>query len=115
MFNIKNETVKPVLPKPQAIAALRQRIDLIGQKVYRELCANQKATMAEIWDNPSLTPQEAVDVFGKDAAAMFKTHGDMTRFIISVATAAKITPDISLPTHEFIANADGTVTIGEKS
>lgn len=112
--NIKNETTKPVLPKLQAIEALKQRIDLLGQQTYRQLCTQQKATMNEIWSNPSLAPQEAVDVFGTDAAAMFTTHGDLTKLIISVAVAAKIAPDISLPTHAHIDNKDGTVTIGAK-
>lgn len=111
MFNIQNDTTKPTLPKPQAVAALKQRINLLSQKTYRELCASQKATMEEIWHNPSLSPQEAVDVFGKDAAAMFQAHGKLTMLIVDIATEAKITPDIILPTHEFTANEDGTVTI----
>jgi hypothetical protein len=113
-LNIKNETTNPVLPKPQAIGALKQRIDMLGQKTYRELCTSQKGTMNEIWHNPSLTPQEAVDVFGKGAVSMFSAHGKLTKLIVDIATEAKITPDILVPTHEFTANPDGTVTIGAK-
>lgn len=83
---------------------------------FADLCRKQRATMQAIWFNPDLTPAEAVEALGTNAAKYFIAHGYLTGAIMQIAALdnteeVTVTPDILLPTHAFTLNEDGTVTI----
>jgi hypothetical protein len=65
-----------------------------------------------IWHNAfGLTPQEAVDALGTDAAKVFSFHGALTTLLATQAAADGVSVAIKLPTFAFTSNQDGTVTV----
>lgn len=80
---------------------------------YRLLCRLQKQGIERVWHHPRLSPQEAVDALGGDAARVFQAHGALTHAITAIAALDGSEPDILLPTFSFTVNQDGTITIGE--
>lgn len=83
------------------------------RQAYETLKRIQKEGIRMGWDNPNLTPAEAAEALGADAAKIFTFHGILTGALVQIASLDGLAPDISLPTNEFTLNQDGTVTIGE--
>lgn len=117
-------TTNPIFTPPSAPAApepdLEREAEILRARVladtadgYRQLCRIQKLGIERIWHHPRLTPQQAVDALGSDAARIFQAHGALTQVIAAVAALDEVEPDLLLPTHEFTVNPDGTVTVGE--
>lgn len=94
-------------------AILRSAVLADAREGYRRLCQIQKQGITRIWNHPRLTPQQAVDALGSEAARIFQAHGALTQVIAAVAALDEVEPDLLLPTHEFTVNPDGTVTVGE--
>lgn len=118
-------TSNPIFTPPSAPAApepdLEREAEILRARVladtadgYRQLCRIQKLGIERIWHHPRLTPQQAVDALGTDAAPVFQAHGALTQVIAAVAALDGAEPDIVLPTHAFAVNPDGTVTVGEE-
>lgn len=90
----------------------KHRSNHMAQQHYAQLCRMQKEGINAVWHNPDLTPQEALDANGTDAEKLFEAHGMLTQTIVSIAASDEVAPDILLPTHDWVVNEDGTITVG---
>lgn len=75
--------------------------------------AQMKRTVTEtyelLWGTKGQTPQQVCDLMGNQSALGFTLHGKLQEMIYALdPTWVPL-----LPTHEYVKNADGTVTIGE--
>lgn len=113
IFSLPNATDAPERSIKREAAILRAAVLSDAREGYRRLCQIQKQGIKRIWNHPRLTPQQAVDALGIDAARIFQAHGALTQVIAAVAALDEVEPDLQLPTHEFTINPDGTVTVGE--
>lgn len=113
IFSRPNAPEAPERSIEREAAILRSGVLADAREGYRRLCQIQKQGITRIWNHPRLTPQQAVDALGSDAARIFQAHGALTQVIAAVAALDEVEPDLLLPTHEFTVNPDGTVTIGE--
>lgn len=110
---------EPKAPQPpernitRESSILRAAILAGAREGYRRLCQIQKQGINHIWHHPRLTPQQAIDSLGDEAARIFQAHGALTQVIAVVAALDGVEPDILLPTDEFTVNQDGTVTVGK--
>lgn len=103
-----------IISVAQAQYNLKLKMNFLAQRTYRELCKAQKEGMQQVWDNPDgLTPQQACDALKTEAGSYFAAHRKLTELIVSLAAAATppVAPDITLPTHKYTLNEDGTVTV----
>lgn len=62
-----------------------------------------------IWSNQILSPQEAIDSFGADAASLFQLSAQAQAFLNSVQPGV----NVLTPPFQFTVNQDGTVTVGD--
>ncbi|MEY4244836.1 MAG: hypothetical protein RLZZ245_2421 [Verrucomicrobiota bacterium] len=92
---------------------LRSKVMADSREGYRRLCELQKQGINRIWHHPRLTPQQAVDALGTDAVRIFQAHGALTDAIIAVAALDGVAPDILRPSHNFTAEADGSIIVSE--
>lgn len=102
----------PEISLAREASRLRAAVLADAREVYKRLCQIQKQGITRIWHHPRLTPQQAVDALGTDAARIFQAHGALTQVIATVAALDGVQPYLLLPTHEFAANPDGTITVG---
>jgi hypothetical protein len=63
-----------------------------------------------IFNHPSLTPQQSLDAFGTDAAALLVINQNFVTAINSILPGAFA---LTIP-YALTANEDGTVTVGAK-
>lgn len=103
----------PEVSLTREAARLRAAVLSDARDGYKRLCQIQKQGITRIWNHPRLTPQQAVDALGTDAARIFQAHGALTQVIADIAALDGVQPDLLLPTHAFAANPDGTITVGE--
>ncbi|MCP5535375.1 MAG: hypothetical protein H7A51_03975 [Akkermansiaceae bacterium] len=113
IFSLPKATDAPERSIEREAAILRSAVLSDAREGYRRLCQIQKQGIKRIWNHPRLTPQQAVDALGIDAARIFQAHGALTQVIAAVAALDEVESDLQLPTHEFTMNPDGTVTVGE--
>ena len=113
IFSTPTAPEAPEISLAREESRLRAAVLADAREGYRRLCQIQKQGINRIWNHPRLSPQQAVDALGTDAARIFQAHGALTEVIASVATMDGVEPDLLFPTHEFTVNPDGTVTIGE--
>lgn len=99
------------LPAKQSLLK-KQMVDFAAAS-YRQLRHMQARGINEVWRNPKLTPAQAIEALGGDAAQLFALHAELTETIVRMAEIAGIEPQVALPTQAFTANADGTVTLEE--
>ena len=103
---------KPSPPTPQDVL-----IGTLRGNARTFLAAAQTAQNAGIpvvWNNPKITPQQACDALGTDAAKTFELHGKLTELLIAIAQEGGVQATVKLPTNAFTVNADGTVTVSDK-
>jgi hypothetical protein len=90
---------------------LRARISYIVTMLFQQMRDIFTESFNLIWFNNVLTPQEAVDALGSDAAELFRLAEVLTMAVNS-AKPDTITPGIPAGfTVSF--NEDGTATIGQ--
>lgn len=60
------------------------------------------------WHNDESTPQQVCDLIGVDASKGFEAHYKLQELIMLIDPAWQPLT----PTHDYVSNPDGTVTIG---
>ena len=113
IFSTPTAPEAPEISLAREASRLRAAVLADAREGYKRLCQIQKQGITRIWHHPRLSPQQAVDALGTDAARIFQAHGALTQVIAAVAALDGVQPDLLLPTHEFAANPDGTITVGE--
>lgn len=101
--------VPPVTPpKGDAQAALKTAVTSSIQRCYAMMLRAYTDNMGQVWENDNgLSPQDAFDAFGTDAADLVR----LATILVSTINAA--TPD-TLPTPDptvLTVNSDGTVSV----
>ena len=105
-----NQQPKPPT-KEEMVFNTVNRIKNMSRETYRKICETQKNGVQAVWEHPKLTPQEVMDGLGKEAGKAFQFHKALTEYIVAIATAEGIEPDILLPKGDVTINADGTATV----
>lgn len=94
----------------QARAA--QRIGQLTAAGYDQLVRLQREGIDLVWRNADgLTPQQVCDALGTSAAKVFAIHSALTQALVSAQQADGIPVSVALPTHEYVINPDGTVSV----
>lgn len=101
------------ITNPSKAVKLEQQTNFIkniSKRAYEDLVRTQKMGIDMLWNHPELTPQEIIDALGEDAIKIFQYHGALTEYVVALATAEGITPDIKLPTNAFTIE-NGVITV----
>ena len=89
---------------------LRKQVNDKMFYVLQNLKDEVEMLMNYFWRNPELTPQECFDAFGVTGGNLFQYAGAAIQFIVSLDPAyALVYPK---PSHEYVINADNSVTVG---
>ena len=102
---------RPEITDTQRLLNITQRIKGMTANSYQELCNIQKQGVDMVWNNNFFQPQVILDALGTDAGKIFQYHGALTNYVVALATAEGVEPDIKLPTNAFTINEDGTITV----
>lgn len=106
-----------VTPESKIISTVQN-----GYNSYQNLLRQEVASLLSVWKNEDgLTPQQAIDVLGKDAVSAFQTSRLTVQFLAQVKAINQI-PDTFLDKqlasllaivarYAIAENADGTVTV----
>lgn len=100
------------IPKSLRLTQVANRIKRFSSETYNQLLRAQNQGIDLVWNHPQLTPQEIIDALGEDAVKIFQYHGALTEYIVALATAEGITPDIKLPTNAVTIEGN-TITVTE--
>lgn len=85
-------------------------IKLTNTTLLNQMKLSARNLFQMTWHNPKNTPQEVMDLLGVDAAKAFQAHSGLQQLIYLVdPTWVPL-----VPTHEYVVNQDGSVTIGAK-
>lgn len=93
---------------PHEAAAMQIKREILDE--FQRLRALFQRAATFVWANNALTPQQAVDAFGKDAAELGKISA-LTASYLAAATNTEPTSPVPAG-FTWNANVDGTVTIG---
>jgi hypothetical protein len=113
IFSTPTAPEMPEISLAREASRLRAAVLADAREGYKRLCQIQKQGITRIWHHPRLSPQQAVDALGTDAARIFQAHGALTQVIAAVSALDGAQPDLLLPTREFTVNPDGTITVGD--
>ena len=119
----------PAAPTPpttvQLQAQLQQQVKNKASQAFQQMVRQQNDGINAIWHNPNgLTPQQAVDALGTDAARIFAAHGALTNAVVAAVSAdnaamtalnpayVPVAAPILKPTFTWTVNSNGTITIG---
>lgn len=80
------------------------------QRNFRQLLNDAQAGFNAIWNNPSLTPQQALDAFGTDASVLFLVNQEIAEILNAIVPGSWT---LEIP-YNYTINQDGTVTVGAK-
>ena len=89
---------------------VKDRIVAMSTSMFNRMKQEHARIFNILWNNPKATPQEILDQYGVDAAALFS-------FSLQIQTIAKaIDPGYVrlVSPYEYTINPDGTVTVGDK-
>lgn len=87
-----------------------EQIKRVNSGCLYQMKQSAKQTYDLLWHNKDKTPQEVCDLLGVDAASGFDIHGALQTLIYQLDNSW--VPLV--PTHSYVKNVDGTVTIGEE-
>ena len=100
--------------KEMKLKMLVRNIKEMSMNSYKTITEIQKRGINILWNNHEHTPQEIIDALGDDALKVFQYHGALTEYLVTLATAEGIQPDIKLPTNAFtIDPVTGKITVTE--
>jgi hypothetical protein len=112
------QEINPTVPtadqlKAAALATIKQEVIADAKAMLDTLNERHRMSLARVWSNPVLTPDEAVGALGTDAVTLFTGSASIADFLASqygLAGADYVSPHP--PEWENITgNADGTVTL----
>ena len=109
-------TPPPPTPPSKEILLNRQveSIKNLSVESYNIFTRIQKRGIDMVWNHPTLTPQEIIDAMGDEAIKVFQYHGALTNYLVSLAQAEGIAPNIKLPNNAFVIDQQaGTITVTE--
>lgn len=106
IITIENENETP----QDIVASVKDRIVGMSTAMFRRMKSEHARIFNLLWNNPKATPQEILDEYGTDAAALFSFSAE----IQTMATAIDPGYVRLVSPYEFTINGDGTVTVGEK-
>jgi hypothetical protein len=89
---------------------VKKRIVDMSTAMFRRMKQEHARIFNMLWNNPKATPQEILDQYGVDAAALFS-------FSSEIQTMAKAIDPGYVPLvspYEYTINPDGTITVGDK-
>lgn len=85
-----------------------------SRHAYEVISNIQKNGINILWRDNEFTPQEIIDELGQDALKIFQYHGALTQYLIGLAQAEGIQPNIILPSNAFtVDQQNGTITVSE--
>ena len=100
----ENETQQDI------VAGVKDRIVANSTGMFRRMKQEHARIFNMLWNNPKATPQEILDQYGEEAAALFSFSSQ----IQAMATAIDPGFVALVPPYEYTINPDGTVIVGEK-
>jgi hypothetical protein len=104
-------------PEPTRDMKLKNRafeVKNIARNAYETISRIQKRGVDIVWNDSDFTPQEIINELGADALKIFQYHGALTTYLVTLAQAEGMTPDIKLPTNAFVIDPQtGSITVTE--
>ena len=91
------------------VASVKDRIVANSTGMFRRMKQEHARIFNLLWNNPKATPQEILDEYGTDAAALFSFSSQ----IQTMATAIDSGFVALVPPYNYTVNGDGTVTVGD--
>src|SRR5438874_1044545 len=92
----------PIDPNKAKALSLKSQIN----SKYRDITNLFAAAKEFVWNNLDLTPQQAFDLFGKDAADLVKVSA---AYVALVQTYTGVAPQVVPDGYTVQPNSDGTV------
>jgi hypothetical protein len=89
----------------------RTEITKISTRLYSKINKQHAKIFNLVWNNSEgLTPQEVFDEYGTEASSLFVFCSGIQQMLVQ----ANESYELLVPTHSYVINEDGTVTVGEK-
>jgi hypothetical protein len=111
LLNPQQQAIQPTREQKLKFAA--RNIKGFTVQAYKQICEIQQRGIDMLWSHREFTPQELIDELGPDAVKVFQYHGGITSYLIALAQAEGIQPNIKLPTNAFEVE-NGTITVLEE-